>query len=308
MSWVPALPWELIFRSDTAEFLGSDLMSPIVRHLEVPRSSALPAFQAPLRSLMALASPRDAETLNLEEERRRLEGALGGRPGEIELDFLEHATLDGLRTKLRSRPFHVFHFMGHGEWNSQAGEGSLLLETADGDSDLVGGSLLADSIKGTSMPVLAVLNACETARSSMVEGASPFGGVAATLVRKGIPAVVAMQFPVSDDAAIPFASKLYTRVAAGDPVDSAVTEGRLAIRAALRDSMEWATPVLFMRTPDGRLFAPEEPEERNRSKPSPLNEAPAPAVPTQGHSLTIGSIQANNANVAGGDLHIHEKR
>lgn len=307
MSWVPVLPWELIFRPDTEEFLGSDLMSPIVRYLEVPRSSALPAFKAPLRILVALASPRDAQTLDLEEERRKLEEALGGRPGEIDPDFLEHATLDGLRTKLRSRPFHVLHFMGHGEWNPQTGEGSLLLETAGGGIDLVGGSLLADSIKGTSMPVLAVLNACDTARSSMIEGASPFGGVAAALVRKGMPAVIAMQFPVSDDAAIPFASELYRRVAAGDPVDSAVTDGRLAIRAAVRDSMEWATPVLFMRCPDGRLFASEGPEERSRPEPPTPKEAPAPLVPAVGPNLSIGSIQAERVNVAQHDMNINGK-
>jgi hypothetical protein len=307
MSWVPILPWELIFRPDTEEFLGSDLLSPIVRYLEVPRPSALPTLQAPLGVLVALASPLDARPLNLEEERRRLEKALGGRRAEIDPDFLEPATLDGIRTKLRSRRFHVLHFMGHGGWNSKTGEGSLLLETADGNRDFVSGALLADQIKGASMPVLVVLNACDTARSSELEGASPFGGVAAALVRKGIPAVIAMQFPVTDGAAIPFASELYTRIAAGDPVDTAVTEGRLAIRAAMRYSMEWATPVLFMRSPDGQLFAAEKPEERFRSKPPIPEEAPAPAAPAPGPGLSIGGIQANNVNLAQRDLYINGK-
>lgn len=306
MSWVPVLPWELMFRPDTEEFLGSDLMSPLVRYLEVPRSSALPAFQAPLQILVALASPQGAQSLNLEEERRRLEKVLG-RPGESDPDFLEHATLDGIRTKLRSRRFHVLHFMGHGGWNSKTGEGSLLLETADGNRDLVSGALLADQIKGASMPVLVVLNACDTARSSELEGASPFGGVAAALVRKGVPAVVAMQFPVTDDAAIPFASELYARIAAGDPVDTAVTEGRLAIRAAVRESMEWATPVLFMRSPDGRLFAPDRPEEQSRPEPPIPKETPSPAAPAPGPGPSIGGIQATNLNLAQRDLYINGK-
>ena len=297
LSWVPVLPWELIFRPETAEFLGSDVESPIVRYLEVPRSAALPTYQGPLRILAALASPRGPSPLNLEEERRRLEKALGGRPDEIDLDFLEPATLDGLRTKLRSRLFHVLHFMGHGEWNPQTGEGSLLFETATGYRDLVGGSLLADSIKGPSMPVLVVLNACNTARSSEVEGASPFGSVAAALVRKGVPTVVAMQFPVSDSAAIPFASELYTRIAAGDPVDTAVTEGRLAIRAAVRDSMEWATPVLFMRIPDGRLF-----EKRTKEPQAPPPSPPMPDPPRE-HGPRIGTIHATQVNYAEGDIH-----
>ncbi|MFY9825537.1 MAG: CHAT domain-containing protein [Thermoanaerobaculia bacterium] len=297
MSWVPVLPWELIYRPDTEEFLGSDLLSPIVRHLEVPRSSALPIFQAPLRILVALASPQGADTLDLEEERRRLEKALDGRQGEIEPDFLEHATLDGIRTKLRSRSFHVLHFMGHGEWNPTTAEGSLLLETADRNRDLVGGALLADVIKGTSMPVLVVLNACNTARSAGFEGASPFGGVAAALVRKGVPAVVAMQFPVTDDAALPFAGALYSRIAAGDPVDTAVTEGRMAIRTSLRDSMEWATPVLFMRTPDGRLFESRSKERQESPHPPPATE------PSRERGLRIGTIHATQVNYTEGDIH-----
>lgn len=304
MSWVPMLPWELLFRPDTEELLAADLHSPVVRYLEVPRPSTLPAFQPPLRILVALASPHGSDPLDLEEERRRLEKALGGRPAEIDLDFVEHATLEGIRAKLRSRPFHVLHFMGHGAWNPSTGEGSLLLETADHNRDLVGGSLLADAIKGTTVPVLAVLNACDTARAAGFEGASPFGGVAAALVRKGVLAVVAMQFPVTDDAALPFAGALYSRIAAGDPVDTAVTEGRMAIRTVLRDSMEWATPVLFMRSPDGRLFAPERPAEPPRAEPPDQKEAPAPTELTPGPTLTIGGIQATNVHVAQRDLYV----
>lgn len=295
MSWVPALPWELVFRPDTEEFLGLDVQSPIVRYLEVPRSSCLPTFEPPLRVLVALANPRGSDSLDLKEERRKLSGALGGRPGEIDLDFLEPATLDGIRKKLRSRPFQVLHFMGHGGWNSRTGEGSLLLETAGRDTDLVSGSLLADHVKGTSMPVLVVLNACDTARSSEIEGASPFGGAAAALVRKGVPAVVAMQFPVTDDAAIPFADVLYTRIAAGDPVDTAVAEGRLAIRAGVRDSMEWATPVLFMRTPDGRMF--ESRSKERQETPLPTSEPPRKQI------ARIETVHATQMNYSEGDIH-----
>ena len=287
MAWVPMLPWELVFRPDTEEILATDLESPVVRYLEVPRSSALPVFEPPLRLLVALANPRGTDELDLEDEQGRLRKALGGRPGEIEPDFLEHATLEGIRAKLRSRHFHVLHFMGHGGWNPHTGEGGLVLETADRRPDLVSGSLLADTVKGTAMPVLAVLNACDTARSTGVEGASPFGGVAAALVRKGMPAVVAMQFPVTDEASLAFAGAFYSRIAAGDPVDTAVGEGRMAIRTAVRDSMEWATPVLFMRSPDGRLFETSRPASEVRPK----------------HGTRIGIVNADQMNYSEGDIH-----
>jgi tetratricopeptide (TPR) repeat protein len=69
----------------------------------------------------------------------------------------------------------------------------------------------------------------------------------------GVPAVVAMQFPISDEAAITFARGFYTALSVGRPVDASVTQARLAIFAGNND-VEWGTPVLYMRTPDGRIF------------------------------------------------------
>src|SRR5204863_108328 len=72
-----------------------------------------------------------------------------------------------------------------------------------------------------------------------------------------MPAVIAMQHSISDEAAITFSRTFYQHLAAGDPVDAAVTEGRKAVHSANPAGMEWATPVLFMRTPTGELY-PEE--------------------------------------------------
>ena len=96
---------------------------------------------------------------------------------------------------------------------------------------------------------LAVLNACEAGRT---DPADPFAGVADTLVRRGIPAVIAMQFEVSDDAAVEFAPALYGALAAGRPVDEAVAEARKAMYTI--SPLEWATPVLYLRADDAHLF------------------------------------------------------
>src|SRR5207247_212569 len=94
-------------------------------------------------------------------------------------------------------------------------------------------------------------NACEGARSGPTEA---FSSTAATLVRKGVPAVVAMQYPISDSAAIEFSCKFYEELAQGTPVDAALTEARIAMSMARRDSIEWGTPTLFMHAPNGVLF------------------------------------------------------
>ncbi len=75
---------------------------------------------------------------------------------------------------------------------------------------------------------LAVLNSCLGARISAVD---PFAGAAASLVHQGIPAVVAMQFEISDHAAIAFSRTPSEAIAYGWPVDTAVSEARRAILA-----------------------------------------------------------------------------
>ena len=97
-----------------------------------------------------------------------------------------------------------------------------------------------------------MLNACDTGRGSALD---VFSSTAGALVRRGIPAVVAMQFAISDKAAIRFAETFYLNVAKRLPVDTSVMRARRAMRRAKKDTLEWGTPVLYLRAPDGRVFA-----------------------------------------------------
>jgi hypothetical protein len=135
----------------------------------------------------------------------------------------------------------------------------LILEDEHGRPDLVTASALADQLRDCTGLRLLFLNACKTAQ---VFASGPFSGVATALLQVGIPAVIAMQFPITDAAALAFSEGVYRRLALGDSIDEAVAEGRLAIRRRLPDSLEWGTPVLFLRAPDGRLFLPAKPSGR----------------------------------------------
>lgn len=54
----------------------------------------------------------------------------------------------------------------------------------------------------------------------------PFAGVASAIVRAGVPVVVAMQFPISDKAAVTFADQFYQMLPDCFPVDYIVAEAR----------------------------------------------------------------------------------
>jgi CHAT domain len=250
------LPWEYLY--DDPSFLSISTWTPVVRYLELPRARRPLKIGLPLRILAMVSSPVDAPVLDVERERQNLEQALGrlAREGAVEITWLEEANLRALQRALRQEPYHVFHYIGHGAYDSSIDDGVLLLEDERGLGRRVTGTELGTMLADHTSLRLAVLNACEGAR---VSNDDPFAGVASSLVQREIPAVIAMQFEITDRAAIIFAGELYAALADGYAVDSALAEARKAIYADHND-VEWGTPVLFMRVPDGRIFdLPERP-------------------------------------------------
>jgi len=158
---------------------------------------------------------------------------------------------DGINSlRARGAPFHVFHFIGHGGFDEAAQDGVLQFEDESEMSYPVRGELLGMQLHDHRSLRLAVLNACEGARSSRQD---PFSGVAQSLLQQRVPAVIAMQFEISDGAAKVFAKEFYRAVAEGNPVDAAVCESRKALFKE-EFGQEWATPVLYMRSQEGQLF------------------------------------------------------
>jgi hypothetical protein len=70
-----------------------------------------------------------------------------------------------------------------------------------------------------------------------------------------------MQYPITDRAAIEFSRSFYEAIADGLPVDIALAEARKSVSVAINNTLEWGTPVLFMRSEDGVLFKIRRPRE-----------------------------------------------
>jgi len=99
-----------------------------------------------------------------------------------------------------------------------------------------------------------VLNSCQGAQ---VSSTREMVGMAPQLVMQGIPAVVAMQYPISDTAALTFAKEFYLRLCSGlsrGQVDTAISHARNIISMIVEEPMAFATPVLFLRSPTGIIF------------------------------------------------------
>jgi hypothetical protein len=102
------------------------------------------------------------------------------------------------------------------------------------------------------VPTVVFLHACEGARTEQIRG---FRGVAMQLVKRGVPAVVAMNFTIGSGDAREFARRFYEELARGTPVDRAVQRGRVHIgRQSVHSSggfsgRAFGCPVVFVQTP-----------------------------------------------------------
>jgi len=240
-----SLPWEYLYREESGDFLTLSRRTPLVRYLTVPRPPGQVGTADRLRILAVCAAPNDMSDLSLEVELGRITDNWSSQPG-VTVEPLVHGNLVSLRRKLLEKEYHVVHFMGHGDWDDARQTGLLYMERADGTSEPVSGERFATFLKDFKSIRMVFLNACT---SGEIRAVNPFAGVASALVLGGVPAVLAMQFPISDHAAIILGNAIYGRLAAGDPLDAALTEGRFAIHAVDEKSTEWGTPVCFSRMP-----------------------------------------------------------
>ena len=310
------VPWEYLFDASAGRFLSLSVDTPVVRYLDLPGQVKPLAVPPPLHILVMISSPAGYAELNVEQEWKKLRDAVADLEGRglVILERMEKPTLSELQRRLRKEDVHIFHFVGHGGFDEAAQDGVLILETEDGKAKPTSGKYLGTLLHDERSVQLAVLNACEGGRTSRQD---PFAGVGQSLVQQGIPAVVAMQFEISDQAAITLAHEFYAALADGYPVDAALAEARKAIFAQ-DNIVEWGTPVLYMRAQDGRIF-----DVAGSTATGSANQAPAvalraqPVVPTTVQTTPenppekprpIGSFQVVSASALQGRVVVPRPR
>ncbi|HEX8230520.1 MAG TPA: CHAT domain-containing protein [Chloroflexia bacterium] len=269
------LPWEYLYNPANNKFLALSVETPVVRYLELRDRIAPLTVNPPLRVLMMVSSPSDYAALDAEAEAKNLHAALADLEarGLVEIETMEDANLSALQRKLRRGEYHIFHFIGHGGYDHQTEQGVLILEDENGRGRAVSGQDLGMLLHDHRCLRLAILNACEGGRADRKD---PFAGTAQSLLQQGIPAVIAMQFEITDDAAIAFAHEFYEAVSDNYPVDAALTEARKSLFGQGR-GLEWGTPVLYLRAPNGRIFDVQRTPETDKARVA----APRSAQPVQ---------------------------
>ena len=273
-----ALPWEYLYDPAQADYLSLSTSTPLVRYIPLPQAMEPLTVRLPLRILAMAVTSDDLPGLDVERERERLDRAIAPlrERGIVELTWLDGRTWRDLQRALRREQWHIFHFIGHGGFDAVHREGLIVLADEQGKSHRLSATDLG-RLLGDHEPLrLAVLNSCDSARADRLD---VFSSTATTLVRRGTPAVVAMQYEITDDAAIEFSRSFYEAVADGMAVDGAMAEARKGVALAIPNTLEWGTPVLFMRAPDGVLFKLSGRRRRRATPSSVVATSAVPVVP-----------------------------
>ena len=257
------LPWEFLAinraggESTMQDFLALEKHLSIVRQpaTTLPLWTIEPQTLDKINATIALASPSDQSPLDIKREQSILQEQFS-KFERLNPTYLPNATLDDLQGGVAN--VHLFHFAGHGMFipapisaqpGKVEGRGALILESEAGMSAPIDGETLGVILRSKSVRV-AVLGACQSAER---DDLNQWSGVAESLLKAGLGAVVGMQFAVKDAHTIGFMGRFYEALLSGMAIDEAVTYGRIAV-AAKGDARGLGTPVLYLRDSDGVVF------------------------------------------------------
>jgi CHAT domain len=255
--WIADKPWEFAFDPDRKTFLATQELHFVRNALTAVPVEIIPPKPGPLRILVAVAQPIGTAKLSSEQEeaviRRSFQPLI--EAGLVELEVLRATTPTALHRWLSATSYDVVHFIGHGAFDEDAGQGYLVFEDEKGAMLNVGTRNACEILCRRGIR-LVFLNACETgrgeARGTPRQKADFNRGIAPALVANGVPAVVANQFSVRDDAATEFSQHFYWSLAQGATFGSAAREARIAVNySTSHDTIDWAVPVVYARDPEG---------------------------------------------------------
>ena len=182
-----------------------------------------------------------------------LQTLLGNRSKEAEtmLTVLVNPTLDDVSRETRRATYTHVHLLSHGAPLEDVGPGQTLyglcFRHAQGGIDVVDGDRLEAALRHTRdccHPTVVTLATCEGAS---VSGAilGPGGSVAHALHAKGIPLVIAAQFPLTKGASAIFADMLYSGLLRGEDPRQVVHGIRRELLVAYPDTHDWASLVVY---------------------------------------------------------------
>lgn len=253
--WIAEKPWEFAYDHGRRSFLATEEIHFVRNVLTNVPADPITKRDGPLRILVVSAQPVGFGRLSTDQEeaviRRGFEPLK--EAGLVEIETIARATPSMIHDEVKTGEYQVVHFIGHGVFDEQRGEGCLIFVDENGNEHPLGQRSVREIFRGRGLS-LVFLNSCESGRG----GRSDFNkGVAQSLVSHGLPALVANQYSVLDSSATSFAQQFYSSLAQGLSLGQAAREARIAVNYLLHgEPIDWAVPVLYARNANATICTP----------------------------------------------------
>lgn len=265
---IARFPWELIY--NRRPLLASGVVE-IARYISYPESVTDVLVESPIRLLYIQPRPTNLSKLDSIERTFVKKVVQSAAKEIIKIDFLKKSSFYNLIEYIQLNRVHIIHFDGHGVfgWKCKCGAinypassscktklqdgicgqpkispvmGYLAFEDEDGRTDWISSDELSYILTNHGL-VLAIISAC---RSSDIGWDNLFNGLAPSLIQSGIPAVIAMQLPITSSSAVRFMEGFYRELVRSYSFVHAINKGRLQM---LRTN-QWFVPTLYLRSKD----------------------------------------------------------
>jgi len=269
---IAKLPWEILHAGDRPLTTNTEIL--FSRYYLHPRIQPLKSdpMVDPLKILMVLSSPNDQQGLALDQEMHRLKGELQDREGiglDMHLDILTFPDRQQLTQTLEQGQYHIFHYSGHSQANAWGGE-IYLKNYHSGLTEQLHGKDLAGLLVNNGI-VMALFNSCSSAGTGDTS-------LAESLLKRGIPSVLAMGDRIPDQVAITFSQLFYRNLKREYAIDLSLNRTRQGLIAAYgSDALYFALPILYLQ-PGFEQFLPPNHHTHSVAVPAP---APVPQLPVQ---------------------------
>jgi hypothetical protein len=256
------VPWETLFDQVNGFYVTVSQDTPFMRALEADDDDTPLGGGSPIRILGMAARAKvlsgiALDSIDVDAEQVAIKNALGALDDgkRVKLCWIPSAKGRDLTRRFikgdDGKRWDIFHFIGHGGHRLGEEKGFIVVQEDGGPAGI---ELYADDLRQIvcqfeRTPNLVILNSCSGAKS---EPGMLFSSVAEELIRGGVPAVIAMQFEISDNMGIAFSNAFYTYLVDSRSIQAALAHTRLELKASR--SAEWISPVLYMRGLNGEIF------------------------------------------------------
>lgn len=239
------LPWEFLFDPIHERFLAASSSVTLSRSVPFTAITNKAKVAGRIRLAVVTASPSDQPNLAYGSEAAVIQSALDSNAlvsTILDVRVANQCSIRALNRLIRDWSPHVVHFIGHGD---DLEGGRLFFEDHAGRSQPANAELLSTLFLERRSVSMVVLNACNSATPLLSDS---IAGLAYGVAFRGVPAVIAMQFRMSDNAAVRFSEELYQSLSRGWRVEDAVQEARRALLVEPTYSrLDFGVPVVFLR-------------------------------------------------------------